>query len=109
MGGGLFLACATGRGRTLFDRRLNLQISCTDDRERCRRADIDDTVGFEAKAAVDRRGRAVPALTTPWPHPERDRRHLLAIDHLVHELFPACATGVEAAIPAGRGSRPSAL
>ncbi|MEU5242495.1 transposase [Streptomyces lydicus] len=49
---GVFLAYATDRGRTLIDRRLYLPISWTDDRERCRRAGIDDHVGFETKVAM---------------------------------------------------------
>ncbi|MFB7025727.1 IS701 family transposase, partial [Streptomyces sp. NPDC056295] len=51
---GVFLAYATGRGRTLIDRRLYLPASWTDDRERCRRAGIDDTVVFETKVAMAR-------------------------------------------------------
>lgn len=39
---GVFLACATGRGRTVIDRRLYPPTSWTDDRERCRQAGIDD-------------------------------------------------------------------
>jgi DDE superfamily endonuclease len=49
---GVFLAYATGRGRTLIDRRLYLPTSWTDDRDRCRQAGIDDTVGFETKVAM---------------------------------------------------------
>lgn len=49
---GVFLAYATGRGRTLIDRRLYLPTSWTDDRERCRRAGIGDEVAFETKVAV---------------------------------------------------------
>jgi SRSO17 transposase len=49
---GAFLAYATGRGRTLIDRRLYLPASWTDDRDRCRRAGIDDTVAFETKVAM---------------------------------------------------------
>lgn len=49
---GVFLAYVTGRGRTLIDRRLCLPTSWTDDRERCRRAGIDDTVAFETKVAM---------------------------------------------------------
>uniref|UniRef100_UPI003F4912A7 IS701 family transposase n=1 Tax=Streptomyces sp. CA-141956 TaxID=3240051 RepID=UPI003F4912A7 len=51
---GVFLAYATGRGRTLIDRRLYLPASWTDDRERCRRAGIDDTAVFETKVAMAR-------------------------------------------------------
>ncbi|MEV5463656.1 IS701 family transposase, partial [Streptomyces cellulosae] len=49
---GVFLAYATSRGRTLIDRRLYLPTSWTDDRERCRRAGIDDEVAFETKVAM---------------------------------------------------------
>jgi hypothetical protein len=49
---GVFLAYATGRGRTLIDRRGYLPTSWTDDRERCRRAGIDETVGFETKVVM---------------------------------------------------------
>src|ERR671930_438577 len=49
---GVFLAYATGRGRTLIDRRLYLPTSWTDDRERCRRAGIDDGVAFETKVVM---------------------------------------------------------
>ncbi|MET9017039.1 IS701 family transposase [Streptomyces olivaceoviridis] len=49
---GVFLAYATDRGRTLLDRRLYLPTSWTDDRDRCRRAGIDDTVVFETKVAM---------------------------------------------------------
>ncbi|MEW2581656.1 IS701 family transposase [Streptomyces syringium] len=51
---GVFLAYATGRGRTLIDRRLYLPASWTDDRERRRRAGISDTVVFETKVAMAR-------------------------------------------------------
>jgi SRSO17 transposase len=49
---GVFLAYATGRRRTLIDRRLYLPTSWTEDRERCRRAGIDDTVVFATKVAM---------------------------------------------------------
>ncbi|MGW8955885.1 IS701 family transposase [Streptomyces sp. NPDC055709] len=49
---GVFLAYATGRGRTLIDRRLYLPTSWTDDRERCRRAGIADEIAFETKVAM---------------------------------------------------------
>jgi SRSO17 transposase len=49
---GVFLAYATGRGRTLIDRRLYLPTSWTDDRDRCRRAGIDDHVAFATKVAM---------------------------------------------------------
>ncbi|MEU2166075.1 IS701 family transposase [Streptomyces sp. NPDC019208] len=46
---GVFLAYATERGRTLVDRALYLPKSWTEDRERCRKAGIDDTVEFATK------------------------------------------------------------
>lgn len=49
---GVFLAYATSRGRTLIDRHLYLPTSWTDDRDRCRRAGIDDEVGFATKVAM---------------------------------------------------------
>ncbi len=49
---GVFLAYATDRGRTLIDRRLYLPTSWTDDRGRCRRADITDDVAFETMVAM---------------------------------------------------------
>ncbi|WP_438494765.1 transposase, partial [Streptomyces asiaticus] len=49
---GVFLAYATDRGRTLIDRRLYLPASWTDDRERCRRAGIEDEVAFETKVVT---------------------------------------------------------
>jgi SRSO17 transposase len=49
---GVFLAYATGRGRTLIDRRLYLPTSWTDDRERCRPAGIGDEVAFATKVAM---------------------------------------------------------
>ncbi|WP_422641062.1 IS701 family transposase [Streptomyces formicae] len=48
----LFLAYAASRGRTLIDRRLYLPTSWTDDRDRCRLAGIDDTIGFETKVVM---------------------------------------------------------
>lgn len=51
---GVFLAYAAPLGRTLIDRRLYLPASWTDDRERCRRAGIDDEVGFATKVAMAR-------------------------------------------------------
>ena len=38
--------------RTLIDRRLYLPTSWTDDRERCRRAGIDDSIAFETKVSM---------------------------------------------------------
>jgi SRSO17 transposase len=49
---GVFLAYAAQLGRTLLDRRLYLPASWTDDRERCRRAGIDDDVAFATKVAM---------------------------------------------------------
>ncbi|MEV8457914.1 IS701 family transposase, partial [Streptomyces sp. NPDC052095] len=49
---GVFLAYAAPFGRTLIDRRLYLPASWTDDRERCRRAGVDDAVGFATKVAM---------------------------------------------------------
>ncbi|MGX1093053.1 SRSO17 transposase [Streptomyces albogriseolus] len=49
---GVFLAYTTSRGRTLIDRRLYLAASWTDDRRRCRRAGIEDTVAFAIKVAI---------------------------------------------------------
>lgn len=46
---GVFLAYATERGRTLIDRALYLPKSWTEDRERCWKAGIDDTVEFATK------------------------------------------------------------
>lgn len=49
---GVFLAYAAPLGCTLIDRRLYLPASWTDDRERCRRAGIDDEVEFATKVAM---------------------------------------------------------
>lgn len=51
---GVFLAYATSRGRTLIDRRLHLPASWTDDRERCRRAGVEDAIGFATKVTMAR-------------------------------------------------------
>jgi SRSO17 transposase len=51
---GFFLAYAAPLGRTLIDRCLYLPASWTDDRERCQRAGIADTVAFETKVAMAR-------------------------------------------------------
>ncbi|MET8576565.1 IS701 family transposase [Streptomyces sp. NPDC005012] len=51
---GVFLAYATNRGRTLIDRRLYLPASWTDDRQRCRRAGVEDAIGFATKVAIAR-------------------------------------------------------
>lgn len=52
---GVFLAYAARLGRTLIDRRLYLPVSWTDDRERCRRAGVDDEVGFATDVAMARK------------------------------------------------------
>ena len=46
---GTFLAYASAKGRALIDRELYIPVSWTDDRERCRAADIDDSVPFATK------------------------------------------------------------
>lgn len=46
---GTFLAYASAKGRALIDRELYVPASWTDDRERCRAADIDDSVPFATK------------------------------------------------------------
>lgn len=49
---GVFLAYATGRGRTLIDRELYLPKSWIADRERCRDAAVGDEVAFATKAVL---------------------------------------------------------
>jgi SRSO17 transposase len=51
---GVFLAYATNRGRALIDRRLYLPASWTGDRQRCRRAGVEDAIGFATKVAIAR-------------------------------------------------------
>ncbi|WP_367137600.1 transposase [Streptomyces sp. STD57] len=51
-GVGVFLAHAAYRGRRLIDRRLYPPASWTDDRDRCRRAGIEDSTGFETKVVI---------------------------------------------------------
>jgi SRSO17 transposase len=46
---GTFLAYASAKGRALIDRELYVPKSWTDDRERCRAAEIDDSVPFATK------------------------------------------------------------
>ncbi|MEU9015956.1 IS701 family transposase [Streptomyces sp. NPDC048479] len=46
---GTFLAYASTKGRALIDRELYLPASWTDDRERCREADVPDEVAFATK------------------------------------------------------------
>lgn len=60
---GVFLAYATGKGRTLIDRELYLPKSWTSDRDRCREAAVPDEVEFATKAvlAKDMLGRALDA------------------------------------------------
>ncbi|ELS50361.1 putative IS4 family transposase [Streptomyces viridochromogenes Tue57] len=115
---GVFLAHAAPAGRTLMDRCLYLLTSWTDDRERCRRAGIDDTVVFETKVAMARamvRRAIADRVPFRWVTADaaygfsRSRRSELeradvfhvvattrhdtvvtrwAIDHPVHDLFP---------------------
>ncbi|MFG3518330.1 IS701 family transposase [Streptomyces bobili] len=115
---GVFLAYATGPGRTLIDRRLYLPTSWTDDRERCRRAGIGDEVAFETKvvmaktmvrkAIADRipfrwvtadaaygfsKGRRFELEQADVFHVMATTRHdtvvtRWALDHPVHDLFP---------------------
>ncbi|MFD4588952.1 IS701 family transposase [Streptomyces sp. NPDC058434] len=114
---GVFLAYATARGRTLIDRRLYLPTSWTDDRDRCRKAGIDDSTGFAtkvemAKAMVRRAiaeripfrwvtGDAAYGFSKGWRHEleQADIFHVMAttrhdtvvtrfaIDHPVNDLF----------------------
>ncbi|ALL85868.1 transposase (plasmid) [Pseudonocardia sp. EC080619-01] len=60
---GVFLAYATGKGRTLIDRELYLPKSWTGDRGRCREAAVPDEVEFATKTALakDMLGRALDA------------------------------------------------
>jgi SRSO17 transposase len=60
---GVFLAYATGKGRTLIDRELYLPKSWISDRERCREAAVPDEVDFATKTALakDMLGRALDA------------------------------------------------
>jgi hypothetical protein len=48
----VFLAYATSKGRTLIDRELYLPKSWTADRDRCRAADVPDTVEFATKTVL---------------------------------------------------------
>ncbi|MCZ0999408.1 IS701 family transposase [Streptomyces mirabilis] len=114
----MFLAYATGRGRALIDRRLYLPTSWTDDRERCRRAGIDDSVTFETKVAMAKAmvrkaiadripfrwvtADAAYGFSKGWRFEleQADVFHVMAttrhdtvvtrwsIDHPVHDLFP---------------------
>lgn len=68
---GVFLAYASDRGRALIDRELYLPVSWTEDRERCRRADVPDEVEFATKpqlgTAMLARAHEAGALTpTSW-------------------------------------------
>jgi SRSO17 transposase len=60
---GVFLAYATGKGRTLIDRELYLPKSWTSDRERCRAAAVPDEVEFATKTGLAKQmlGRALDA------------------------------------------------
>jgi len=60
---GVFLAYATGKGRTLIDRELYLPKSWTGDRERCREAAVPDEVEFATKTVLAKQmiGRALDA------------------------------------------------
>jgi SRSO17 transposase len=51
---GVFLAYASEHGHTLLDRELYLPAAWTDDRERCRRADIPDDRPFATKPELAR-------------------------------------------------------
>ncbi|MEV0705922.1 IS701 family transposase [Saccharopolyspora sp. NPDC050389] len=51
---GVFLAYATGKGRTLIDRELYLPKSWIADRERCREAAVPDDVDFATKTVLAR-------------------------------------------------------
>lgn len=64
---GVFLAYGSNKGRALIDRELYLPTSWTEDRGRCRGADVPDKVGFATKpqlglAMLDR-AHAAGALT----------------------------------------------
>jgi SRSO17 transposase len=60
---GVFLAYATGKGRTLIDRELYLPKSWTGDRDRCRAAVVPEEVEFATKAVLAQAmlGRALDA------------------------------------------------
>ena len=60
---GVFLAYATGTGRTLIDRELYLPKTWTADRDRCRAAAVPDEVEFATKAVLAQTmlGRALDA------------------------------------------------
>ncbi|CAL9662453.1 hypothetical protein SUDANB126_07070 [Streptomyces sp. enrichment culture] len=115
---GVFLAYATSRGRTLIDRRLYLPTSWTDDRDRCRRAGIDDSIAFATKVAMAKamvRRAIAGKVPFGWVRADaaygfsKGRRSELeqvdvfrvmattrhdtvvtrwALDHPVHDLFP---------------------
>ncbi|WTL29658.1 IS701 family transposase [Nocardia sp. NBC_01503] len=52
---GVFCAYTTGKGRTLIDRELYLPKSWTEDRDRCREANVPDSVEFATKATLAKR------------------------------------------------------
>jgi hypothetical protein len=114
----------------LIDRRLYLPTSWTDDRECCRRAGVEDTIGFETKVAMAKAmvRRAIAEripfgwVTTDAAYgyskggrfelEQADVFHVMAntrhdtvvtrwsIDHPVHELFPGCCGRSGSAVPA---------
>lgn len=49
---GVFLAYTTPQGTTMLDRGLYLQKEWTDDRRRCKKAGIPETVGFQTKQQI---------------------------------------------------------
>lgn len=51
---GVFLAYASAKGHTFLDRQLYLPKEWTDDKQRCRDADVPDTVGFTTKPKIAR-------------------------------------------------------
>ena len=51
----VFLSYVSEKGHTLIDRELYLPQRWTDDRERCREANIPETVGFQTKCELARR------------------------------------------------------
>jgi SRSO17 transposase len=63
---GVFLAYASVKGQSLLDRALYLPESWTNDRERCRKAGVPDTVGFATKPELARQMIA-RALTAQVP------------------------------------------
>jgi hypothetical protein len=110
---GVFLGYATGRGRTLIDRRLYLPTSWTDDRERCRRAGIADEIAFETKVAMAKAMvRRAIAENIPFRWVTADAaygyskgwRHELEQADVFHVM---ATTGTTPSSPAGRSTTPS--